>query len=365
MSETKQHLDTVSHDYIRYANVWEDADLLIEKLGITEGDKVLSIASAGDNALACLAMNPSLVVAVDLNKPQLYLTELKRETIRHLSREECLQFLGFEESEKRMQLYQRIRPTLSDLCKQYWDVQVELIGNGLVHEGKFEKYLSLFAKKVLPWIHKTSTVDALFIEKSDLEQSEFYKKNWDTWRWRALFKIFFSKTIMGWLGRDPAFLKQVETNVGQEIYSRAKRHLSSADAQRNPILRYCLTGSYDGLLPKYLQTKSYTIIKANIDRLSIIEGYAQDAGKQFGKFDRFNLSNIFEYMPTDIFQQTIESLDSIASPDATFGYWNLLVERVISNQLPHFQSAFRNIQAREYDSGFFYRELIVDQKVEV
>ena len=253
MTQKSKHLDTVSHDYIRYANVWEDADLLIEKLGINKGDKVLSIASAGDNALACLIKNPSIVVAVDLNKPQLYLTELRREAIRHLSRKECLAFLGFEDSESRHELYEQISRTLSSECKGYWDTKIDLILSGLIHRGKFEKYLSLFAQKVLPWIHKKETVLDLFAEKSESEQKEFYEQKWNTWRWKALFKIFFSKTVMGRLGRDPAFLEQVEGNVGSLIYQKAGKHLSSAGAQRNQILRYCLTGSFGGMLPLYLR----------------------------------------------------------------------------------------------------------------
>ena len=40
---------------IRYAQVWEDADILLEALDIQPDDECLSIASAGDNALAMLA----------------------------------------------------------------------------------------------------------------------------------------------------------------------------------------------------------------------------------------------------------------------------------------------------------------------
>ena len=39
---------------IRYAQVWEDADILLDGLDIQPGDVCVSIASAGDNALAML-----------------------------------------------------------------------------------------------------------------------------------------------------------------------------------------------------------------------------------------------------------------------------------------------------------------------
>ena len=39
-------------DLIRYAQVWEDAEILLEALKINENDNILSIASAGENALS-------------------------------------------------------------------------------------------------------------------------------------------------------------------------------------------------------------------------------------------------------------------------------------------------------------------------
>ena len=57
-----KHLREVSLDFVRYANVWEDAAVLREGLRIRPGERVLSIASAGDNCLAMLADDPALVV---------------------------------------------------------------------------------------------------------------------------------------------------------------------------------------------------------------------------------------------------------------------------------------------------------------
>ena len=42
-------------EIIRYAQAWEDADILAAALRVKPSDTVVSIASAGDNALALLA----------------------------------------------------------------------------------------------------------------------------------------------------------------------------------------------------------------------------------------------------------------------------------------------------------------------
>ena len=52
---------------IRYSQVWEDADILIEALDIKEQDNILSIASAGENAISMLIKKPKVVYAIDLN----------------------------------------------------------------------------------------------------------------------------------------------------------------------------------------------------------------------------------------------------------------------------------------------------------
>ncbi|MCP4042805.1 MAG: DUF3419 family protein, partial [Gammaproteobacteria bacterium] len=69
---------------IRYAQCWEDADILIQGLDIQPGDTCLSIASAGDNALAMLARNPQRVIALDLNPAQTACLELRVAAYREL-----------------------------------------------------------------------------------------------------------------------------------------------------------------------------------------------------------------------------------------------------------------------------------------
>src|SRR5205823_14457088 len=56
---------------IRYAQCWEDADVLLEALDIQPGDSCLSIASAGDNVLAMASRGQRRVVALDLSAAQL------------------------------------------------------------------------------------------------------------------------------------------------------------------------------------------------------------------------------------------------------------------------------------------------------
>jgi len=101
---------------------------------------------------------------------------------------------------------------------------------------------------------------------------------------------------MGVFGRDPAFLKQVETNVAKTIKASADIHLASIYCQKNPMLYYCLHGHFGNYVPFYAQKENYETIRSNLGNLKLKLGYAQDASETYGKFDAFNLSNIFEWL---------------------------------------------------------------------
>ena len=355
-------LSKVRHDYIRYANVWEDAALLLQGLRAGVGARHLSIASAGDNAFMLLTTDPAIVVAVDINAPQLHLCALKREAIRVLDREAFLAFAGFKPSDTRLAVFEKIAPLLSPAAQQYWRQNTAVLAHGFVHAGKFERYFKLFAHWVLPLIHTQKTVEELLRPKSVEAQVAFYNEKWNTWRWRLLFKIFFSKFVMGRAGRDPAFLKEVKVSVGDFIFGKAARHLSHVAAQDNHILRFNLTGSFGETLPDYVQVAHYEQVKSRLDRLQLHHGFAEAAIEKWGNFDCFNLSNIFEYMDEPTFKLVSAQLLAGANPGARFAYWNLMVPRNMVNLFPDSLSDDGTTATldRALDRGFFYNKFIVN-----
>ncbi len=355
--------EKVSFDFIRYANCWEDADILLEGLNPDAGSKILSIGSAGDNSFSLLTTDPEIVVAVDVNKIQLHLIELKKVCIQYLSYEDLLSFLGFRNSEKREQTFNELKKHLTAEVRQYWESKIDQIKTGIISQGKFEHYFLMFSGKLLPWIHSKKTTNELFKSKTAEEQKQFYEKQWNTWRWRLLFKIFFSKYVMGKYGRDPEFLKEVKVSVGEHVFNKAGQHLQSIQAQNNFMLRYNLTGSFGLLLPHYLQPANYEKVKANLHKLRIKEGYAEDAIKHYGTFKYMNLSNIFEYMDADLFSKTAKQLIDFTEPGGRLGYWNLMVPRRISEIFPNKATYQKDISLKltDADKGFFYNQFIIDQ----
>ena len=150
VSEVENYAD---FNLIRYAQVWEDAEILIKGLRINENDNVLSIASAGENALSLLTQNPKKVYAIDLNENQIACTELKKMAYKYLEYEECMKLIGVFDCEDRLSLYNKIKEHLEYKVMIYFDSHEEFIKNGIIHMGKFEHYFQIFGQKVLPIIH--------------------------------------------------------------------------------------------------------------------------------------------------------------------------------------------------------------------
>lgn len=358
------HLHEVRHDLIRYANCWEDADLLCEALAPIQGQRVLSIASAGDNSFSLLSHGPESVVAVDVNRVQLHLVALKQAAIAVLEREDYLRFIGFSACTDRDALYARVRKALSAEVAAFWDGRMHEVRAGLVDQGRFERYFRLFRTRVLPLIHGRRRIEELFAEKDAEAQVRFHDHRWNSLRWRLLFRLFFSRAVMGRLGRDPAFLEQVEVDVGAFIHGRASAHLRSRDCQQNPFLSYILRGSFAPTLPHYVRPGVYEAVQRHIDRLVLHEGYAQDAFRTHGRFHRFNLSNIFEYMDVGTFRHVAANIADNAEPTARLAYWNLMVPRSMADARPddfaHDVDLSNALHAR--DMGFFYRAFHVDTR---
>lgn len=356
--------ENIDFSFVRYANCWEDADILCAALQPAPGKRLLSIASAGDNSLSLLAGGGE-VVAADLNPAQLACCELRRELIRLLGREEFMQFAGIQACSDRLATYRRVKASLSQEARDYWDSRPDVIANGFIHSGKFEHYFQLFRRRIIPLIHSRKTVSRLLAPKSREEQMAFYDKTWNNWRWQVLFKVFFSRFVMGRVGRDPEFFRHVEGGVSNRILARTRYALTELETSVNPYLGYILTGNFGVSLPHYLQEGNYRRIKANIDGLVIRRGAIDEVAEHYGpeSFDGFNLSDIFEYLSTQQYGNVYSRLLGTARPGARFAYWNMLVPRACPDHLkPHIQ-ALDDEASRLFkqDRAFFYSRFIIEQ----
>ncbi len=350
---------------IRYALCWEDADILLEALDIRPSDECLSIASAGDNTLSLLSQGPRRVVALDLSPAQMACLELRVAAYRTLDHADLLALFGETEVANRLGLFDRLRPQLSEQSRAVWDRNRAQIARGIGAAGRFERYITIFRRCVLPLIHTRRVVEAVFEPRSKEARRQFYRDNWDNWRWRVLTRLFTSRRISAWLGRDPSFFRYVEGGVADRTLCRAKFALTELDPSKNPYLHWIAFGHYGARLPHALRPENFDAIRHNLDRLEMrvtsLEAYL--AGAPDGTVDKFNLSDIFEYVSQSNANGIYEQLARVGRNHGRLAYWNTFVPRCRPQTLAAQLCPLDDLATRLYlnDKAFFYGAFVTEE----
>jgi S-adenosylmethionine-diacylglycerol 3-amino-3-carboxypropyl transferase len=352
---------------IRYAQVWEDADVLLAGLDVQPGDVCVSIASAGDNSLALLTKDPRRVIALDLNPAQLHCLELRVAAYKSLTHGELLELMGSRPSARRTELFDRCRPALGSAARAFWDRRRQAVEPGIGSLGKFERYFALFRRRVLPLVHRRRLVLQLLAPRPPEERRRFYAEQWDTWRWRLLFRMFFSRAVMGRLGRDPEFFRFVDVDVAAAILDRTKHALSVLDPSDNPYVHWILTGAHGLSLPCALRAEHFETIRHRVDRLEwrcqSIEEFLEPRSGQ--TVDRFNLSDLFEYVSLEHYHRILEAIVRCARPGTRLAYWNMLAPRRRPDHMSHCLRPLDDLASGLHlaDRAFFYSAFRVEEVV--
>lgn len=360
-------LTNADYSQLRYGQCWEDADVLLEALNIQPGHTCLSIASAGDNTLAMLSKGPARVIALDLNPAQLAALELRVAAYRELSHAELLVLVGSRPGSGREQLYERCRNQLSTSARGFWGAHNEDLRRGIGGAGKFERYFRLFRTRVLPLVHSRARVGGLLDDATRESRIAFYNQEWNTWRWRLLFHIFFSRFVMGRFGRAPSCFKYVEGSVADRILARTRYALTELNPAENPYVQWILTESHPGALPYSLRPENFESIRNHLDRLEwrneSLETFLEN--EKIAPIDCFNLSDVFEYMPEEKYENLLRLIVRAGRPGARVAYWNMLAERhrpdSMREQLQPMRDLARSLHAR--DKAFFYSTFVVEEIV--
>lgn len=318
---------------LSYAQGWEDPRLLRAALAVGPEDDVFSIAAAGDNTLALLADGPASVVATDLSGPQLAVAELKAVAARLLPVDSYRALLGLDAFGRRLWFYHYVREALSPRARCHLDALEPQLRAGLLGAGRFEGYLHRFRTQVLPAVVGAPAVAALLEAPSAAAQAAIYDTRWDTWRWRTLFRVFFSRPVMARAGRSPEHFRYVQGAVGDVFLGRARRALRDLPVGDNPFVQWMLAGRFTDLehAHPYLSAAGHAATAAHGGRLTLLQGEAGavlDAAPA-GRFSAFNFSNIFEYLSEDDTARVWAAAVRAARPGARFAWWSLLVPRPV------------------------------------
>ena len=312
---------------LRYAQGWEDPVVSAEGTLVGPGKKVLTICGAGDFALWFLACDAEEVTTVDLNPVQLWALELRLAALETLEDEAVRCLFGAGEGDRSKALDACLM-TMAPEARSYWaGRRSEVIRYGAGGIGRFEQYLRTFRRRVLPVCETRRTVDRVLAPGSTRgEREEVFERVWDNWRWRTLFRVFFSQRTMALLGRSRAqFACADDNDLAAQLQRRVRHALVELDPAENPFLQWILTGGYPTALPPWLTRLDE--IRSRTDRLKVRRASLGQVAEEIDCFDCAHLSDVFEYMPEPASDALFQRLAAKLRPGGRLAYWNMTVPR--------------------------------------
>ncbi len=368
MSNEREINSVLQEGLIRYSQVWEDYELLSEGLKIQPDDHILSIASAGCNALAMLLEEPASVTAVDLNPSQTAICHLKKAGYLNLTHPEFVSLMGVQKEHPIQEVYDKVKHDLPEDARSFWDTNSSLLEYGLVHCGRLEKYFRVFQEKFIQPLVSDETMEKFLAQDGGGFQNEFFQTVFAEPNFVTTFKQYTSRDMIAEHGRDESQFKFVEVeDVGQYFYDRFKFVCTDLPTRHNFYMEFLMLSKYRDLDygPAYLKPSNFNKLKELMPRFHVVTKGLDACLDDFdpGHYSKANLSDLFEYLSEEQTEGFMRKLATGMRKGGRLAYWNLLVDRQRPESLaelltPQTEEAHR---LWKRDRAFFYSAFHLDE----
>jgi S-adenosylmethionine-diacylglycerol 3-amino-3-carboxypropyl transferase len=316
-------------DRLFFAQVREDPRAEIAALAPSAGETMVVVSSGGCTALSLLAAGAGRVVAVDLNRTQNHLVELKAAACR-LGAGDAIAFLGARPSATRAATYAALREMLSPSACCYWDARQSHVAAGVLGAGVSERFIGAVVTALTLAVHPRSRIDRLLCCRTLAEQRALFAREWDTRRWRALFTLLCNRLVLRNTYPSQFFAHVASPSFALHFRRCAEHALTDLPAASNYFLHQMLTGAYpidvpDGV-PPYLSSHGAQAVGAKGHRLHLIDGSMTEylRSRPDSSVHGFALSNICEWMTPSEVDALFREVLRTAAPGARLVYRNFV-----------------------------------------
>ena len=317
---------------INYSLCWEDQDIL--KILHQEGHEILMIGSGGCLSFSSLAFQDVRAHIVDVNELQIKLIRLKVCAFNNLNYDECMYFFGTftppKKSLDRIDILLHLLEYLPEDDQRFWRSNNKTVTKGLIHIGKWEKYVHIWNKYFLPLVVGKRTITEFIYSNKIEDQINIYKNKIDNFYYQLVFKTFTGKIIQSRFGRHPDLLKHFKDSPGDIWHDRLKKAWCDIPIFKNYFFRYILESQYreSMTLPAWAIKENYNIISRRTSNLSFstssLTEYLSNTDKNFDMIYISNITDALDQIESDIlFRQCAKSLKK----KGKLVMWNNLVER--------------------------------------
>ncbi len=312
-----------------YNQIWEDPRVDAEALQLGPGSRVLTISSAGCNALNYLIHDVESITAVDLNHHHLALTRLKIAAVRFLPDYESLfAFFGAADDIRNIERFDRfILPNLDESTRRYWckrtglsGRRIEWFANGFYKRSRLGRLLGLIHGA----LRSIGRDPMKLLEAKDQAERE-----------RVFDEVFgplYDNKILKWIGGSPLSVfslgippsqhqhmsDETEGRLLEEYRRRTRRLICAWPLEDNYYAWQAIARCYDRRdrrgVPDYLKAEHYPVIKARAERIHTRLASTIDAleSAQVGAFNRFIFLDSQDWMPPAVIERQWRAIARVA-----------------------------------------------------
>lgn len=343
-------LPSAVDDRLYFAQVREDARAEIAALDPGSDDSLVVVGSGGCTALSLIAAGAGEVTAVDVNRAQNHLIELKLAAVSALPRDETLSFLGATDAaaRDRLEKYARLRPMLTGSARSYWDARLPLVDAGVLGAGVTERFIRMLVAAMRVLVHSRSRLQRMLACESIEEQRALFDREWNTRRWRLFFALLLNRRVFR-RTYDAAFFAHLEQPSFAEHFRRCAEHaLTELPVRDNYFLHHMITGRYPAAVegvPPYLTTEGHAVVAERRERLTLVDGSMTDYLRILpdASVAGFSLSNICEWLAPHEVDALFAEVVRVAAPGATLCFRNFVGWTEVP---PRFREVVREDRAR-------------------
>ncbi|CBW26580.1 putative transferase [Halobacteriovorax marinus SJ] len=224
----------------------EDTTLEYELVKKIKPKNILTIAGSGSRVVPLISKDVSNLYCVDVSRPQLFITELRKVTIESLNFNDYLAFWGFppyaayDYAIKRREIFKGL--DLSFECKDYFlKVFGEMQWESILYMGKWERTFAVFAKVVQKFFGKE--FDQIFKFHNLSDQIHYYNNKFSMRKWKTLLFILGNKSVFNALLYKGDFIKKNQPGSHFSYYFDAFESLFTHSLARESFfLNLCFFG---------------------------------------------------------------------------------------------------------------------------
>ncbi len=334
-----------------YPQIWEDPDVDMEAMELSEHHSIVTIASGGCNMLAYLSRSPKRIDVVDLNPHHVALNRLKLAAFQHLPGHPDLVRLlardGIGSNSTAFDTF--IAPHLDESSRAYWNKRsaggrrrIDVFNRNIYKTGLLGRFIGI--GHLVARLHGVDLTQMAHT-RSLREQRQFFEKKIAPLFDRRVIRFITSrKSSLFGLGIPPQQYDELASlasdgSIAPVLRQRLEKlacHFLLRDnyfAWQAFVRRYPMPD--EGVLPSYLQAENYSAIRKAVDCVTVHHASFTEllAQKPAAAVDRFVLLDAQDWMTDDQLNSLWAEITRTAAPGARVIFRTAAEKSVLTGRL--------------------------------